>query len=134
MRRLRGIVARLDRRRLARHPRRDRLRTDPAWRHRSAEAKWLPKIATGEILPTAVFTEPNTGSDLGSLQTRAVNAMAMRYRVTGNKTWITHPVRADIMTLLARTDSEREGLQGPLHVHRRKAARQRCRSLSRHRA
>ncbi|RMD47688.1 MAG: acyl-CoA dehydrogenase family protein, partial [Alphaproteobacteria bacterium] len=33
---------------------------------------WLPRIASGEVLPTAVFTEPNTGSDLGSLRTRAV--------------------------------------------------------------
>ena len=36
------------------------------------KAHWLPKLASGEILPTAVFTEPNTGSDLGSLRTRAV--------------------------------------------------------------
>ena len=35
------------------------------------KAKWLPGLASGEILPTAVFTEPNTGSDLGSLRTRA---------------------------------------------------------------
>ncbi|MDP9137313.1 MAG: acyl-CoA dehydrogenase, partial [Pseudomonadota bacterium] len=64
--------------------------------------KWLPKIASGEILPTAVFTEPGTGSDLGSLRTRAVRDGGV-YRITGNKTWITHPVRADIMALLART-------------------------------
>ena len=64
--------------------------------------KWLPGIAAGEILPTAVFTEPDTGSDLASLATRAVRD-GDRYRVTGNKTWITHPVRADIMALLART-------------------------------
>ena len=36
------------------------------------KTKWLPKIASGEVLPTAVFTEPNTGSDLASLKTRAV--------------------------------------------------------------
>ena len=36
--------------------------------------QWLPKIASGEVLPTAVFTEPNTGSDLASLKTRAVKA------------------------------------------------------------
>ncbi|HCE21849.1 MAG TPA: acyl-CoA dehydrogenase, partial [Hyphomonas sp.] len=66
---------------------------------------WLPQIASGEILPTAVFTEPNTGSDLGSLRTRAVKSDdGSHYSVTGNKTWITHPVRADLMTLLARTD------------------------------
>ena len=72
---------------------------------------WLPKIAAGEILPTAVFTEPNTGSDLGSLRTRAVRDGDV-YKITGNKTWITHPVRADIMTLLARTDAEEAGYKG----------------------
>ena len=72
---------------------------------------WLPKIATGEILPTAVFTEPNTGSDLGSLRTRAVKEGDV-YKVTGNKTWITHPARADIMTLLARTDAKEPGYKG----------------------
>ena len=60
--------------------------------------KWLPKIASGEVLPTAVFTEPNTGSDLASLKTRAVRQGDV-YKVYGNKTWITHPVRADLMTL-----------------------------------
>ncbi len=64
---------------------------------------WLPKIAAAEILPTAVFTEPNTGSDLGSLRTRAVRD-GEDYVVTGNKTWITHAARADVMTLLVRTN------------------------------
>lgn len=67
------------------------------------KSQWLPKIASGEILPTAVFTEPNTGSDLGSLRTRAVKE-GEDYRVTGNKTWITHAARTHVMTLLARTD------------------------------
>ncbi|SFQ99886.1 acyl-CoA dehydrogenase family protein [Poseidonocella sedimentorum] len=66
---------------------------------------WLPKIAAAEILPTAVFTEPNTGSDLGALRTRAVRD-GEDWRVTGNKTWITHASRAHVMTLLARTDPE----------------------------
>ncbi|MGE0240177.1 MAG: acyl-CoA dehydrogenase family protein [Parvibaculaceae bacterium] len=72
---------------------------------------WLPRIASGEILPTAVFTEPNTGSDLGALRTRAVRDGDV-YKVTGNKTWITHPARADIMTLLARTDAKEPGYKG----------------------
>ena len=63
---------------------------------------WLPKLASAEILPTAVFTEPNTGSDLGALRTRA-NKDGDDYRVTGNKTWITHATRTQVMTLLART-------------------------------
>ncbi len=66
---------------------------------------WLPKLASGEILPTAVFTEPNTGSDLGALRTRAIRD-GDSYRVTGNKTWITHAARTQVMTLLARTDPD----------------------------
>ena len=58
---------------------------------------------SGEILPTAVFTEPNTGSDLASLTTRAVRDGDV-YRITGQKTWITHAARTHVMTLLARTD------------------------------
>ncbi len=72
---------------------------------------WLPKIASGEILPTAVFTEPNTGSDLASLKTRAAR-IGDQYVVHGNKTWITHPVRADLMTLLVRTNSKEPGHRG----------------------
>jgi len=73
--------------------------------------KWLPKLASGEILPTAVFTEPNTGSDLASLKTRAVREGDV-YKVYGNKTWITHPVRADLMTLLVRTNPKEKGHRG----------------------
>jgi (2S)-methylsuccinyl-CoA dehydrogenase len=73
--------------------------------------KWLPQIASGEVLPTAVFTEPNTGSDLASLKTRAVREGDV-YKVYGNKTWITHPVRADLMTLLVRTDPKEPGYRG----------------------
>ncbi|MCV6603105.1 MAG: acyl-CoA/acyl-ACP dehydrogenase [Cohaesibacter sp.] len=75
------------------------------------KAQWLPKIAAAEILPTAVFTEPNTGSDLASLKTRAV-LDGDAYKVTGNKTWITHPVRADMMTLLTRTNPDEPGYKG----------------------
>ncbi|MEH6693667.1 MAG: acyl-CoA dehydrogenase family protein [Hyphomonas sp.] len=77
------------------------------------KTQWLPKIASGEILPTAVFTEPNTGSDLGSLRTRAVKTDdGSEYAITGNKTWITHPVRADVMTVLARTDPATNNFSG----------------------
>ncbi|WP_349358440.1 acyl-CoA dehydrogenase family protein [Stappia sp.] len=75
------------------------------------KAKWLPKIASGEVLPTAVFTEPNTGSDLASLKTRAVRE-GDTWKIYGNKTWITHPVRADVMTLLARTNPDEPGYKG----------------------
>jgi (2S)-methylsuccinyl-CoA dehydrogenase len=66
------------------------------------KARWLPRIASGEVLPTAVFTEPNTGSDLGSLRTRAVRD-GDDWVITGNKTWITHAARTHVMTVLART-------------------------------
>jgi (2S)-methylsuccinyl-CoA dehydrogenase len=73
--------------------------------------RFLPGIAAGEILPTAVFTEPNTGSDLASLKTRAVGD-GETWRVYGNKTWITHPVRADVMTMLVRTNPDEPGHRG----------------------
>ncbi|WP_298919348.1 acyl-CoA dehydrogenase family protein [uncultured Roseobacter sp.] len=73
--------------------------------------KWLPRLASAETLPTAVFTEPNTGSDLGSLRTRAVKD-GEDYRVTGNKTWITHAARTHVMTLLARTDPNTTDYKG----------------------
>ncbi len=73
---------------------------------------WLPRLASAEILPTAVFTEPNTGSDLGSLRARAVKNADGDYEVTGNKTWITHAARTHVMTLLARTDPETDNHKG----------------------
>ncbi len=73
--------------------------------------QWLPGLASGEILPTAVFTEPNTGSDLGALRTRAVKD-GDDYKVTGNKTWITHAARTHVMTLLARTDPDTTNHKG----------------------
>jgi len=75
------------------------------------KAQWLPKLASGEILPTAVFTEPTTGSDLGSLRTRAVRD-GEDWTVTGNKTWITHAARTHVMTLLARTDPDTTDYRG----------------------
>lgn len=67
------------------------------------KARWLPAVASGAVLPTAVFTEPDTGSDLGNLSTRAVRAADGTWRVSGSKTWITHASRSDLMTMLVRT-------------------------------
>ena len=76
----------------------------------SQRSHWLPRIASGEVLPAAVFTEPDTGSDLGSVRTRAVDA-GENWRITGSKTWITHASRSDLMTLMART-GEAAGYSG----------------------
>lgn len=72
---------------------------------------WLPKIASGEVLPTAVFTEPDTGSDMASLSTRAVKT-DKGWEITGTKNWITHAARADLMTLMARTKPDTSGYAG----------------------
>ena len=78
--------------------------------------RWLKPLATGEVWPTAVFTEPNTGSDLASISTRAVRAKNDKgedvYRIHGAKTWITHGARTDMMTLLARTGPAGSGFKG----------------------
>jgi (2S)-methylsuccinyl-CoA dehydrogenase len=71
----------------------------------------LPLIASGEVLPTAVFTEPDVGSDLGALQTRARRDDG-GWLIDGAKTWITHASRSDLMTLLARTVSDAKGYAG----------------------
>jgi (2S)-methylsuccinyl-CoA dehydrogenase len=118
---VRGTVARLYRRGLARHPQRDRGGADPLRRHAGAEGALAAEIASAEILPTAVFTEPNTGSDLGSLRTRAVRTATAG--VTGNKTWITHAARTDVMTLLARTDPDTTDYRGlSMFLAKRRAA------------
>jgi (2S)-methylsuccinyl-CoA dehydrogenase len=76
------------------------------------KAHWLPKLATGQILPTAVFTEPDIGSDLASLKTRAIRQEDGSYRIVGSKTWITHAARTDLMTVLTRTNPDEPGHAG----------------------
>jgi (2S)-methylsuccinyl-CoA dehydrogenase len=73
---------------------------------------WLPQIADGSVLPTAVFTEPDVGSDLASVRTRAVRQAAGNWQLTGGKTWITHASRADVMTVLARSNPDEKGYAG----------------------
>lgn len=76
------------------------------------KARWLPAIASGEVLPTAVFTEPDTGSDLGSLQSRARRGEDGDWIIDGAKTWITHASRSDLMTMLVRTLPDARGYAG----------------------
>lgn len=75
------------------------------------KARFLPAIASGACLPTAVFTEPDIGSDLAHLKTRAVRDGDV-YRVHGAKTWITQAARADLMTLLVRTNPDKPDHNG----------------------
>ena len=72
---------------------------------------WLRGLAHGSILPTALFTEPDTGSDLASVSTRA-HRSDNTYLITGAKTWSTHASRADLMTMLVRTDPDTKGYGG----------------------
>ena len=74
--------------------------------------EWLPKLASGEVLPTAVFTEPNFGSDLAHIKTKAEKQSDGSWKISGAKTWITHGTRADLMTLLARTNPDDPGYAG----------------------
>ncbi len=76
------------------------------------KARWLPGIADGSLLPTAVFTEPDTGSDLASVRTRATRLDDGSWELHGAKTWITHAARADLMTMMVRTDPEEPGYGG----------------------
>ena len=76
------------------------------------KAHWLPRLASGEVLPTAVFTEPDCGSDLAALRTRATPLPGGRWRIDGSKTWITHGARSDLMTLLARSEPGVDGHAG----------------------
>ncbi|NBB25061.1 acyl-CoA dehydrogenase [Porphyrobacter sp. SLTP] len=76
------------------------------------KAKYLPRIADGSCLPTAVFTEPDTGSDLAAVRTRGARQSDGSWQVTGAKTWITHAARADLMTMLVRTDASVPGYAG----------------------
>ena len=75
------------------------------------KARWLPALASGETLPTAVFTEPGTGSDLGALRTKAVRGDE-GWTITGAKTWITHAARTSLMTVLARTEADTDDHRG----------------------
>jgi len=75
------------------------------------KTRFLPGIAAAEIIPTAVFTEPEAGSDLAAVRTRARRDGA-GYRIDGAKTWATHAGRADLMTVLVRTGPAEAGHRG----------------------
>jgi (2S)-methylsuccinyl-CoA dehydrogenase len=69
--------------------------------------KFLPRIASGELLTAAAFTEPDVGSDTGSMKLRAqLTPDGKSYALTGEKTWCTFANRAHILTVLARTNPD----------------------------
>lgn len=67
--------------------------------------RFLPKIARGETLTAAAFTEPDSGSDTASFKTRAVK-QGDGYLIKGSKMWCTFANRAHILTVMARTDPD----------------------------
>jgi (2S)-methylsuccinyl-CoA dehydrogenase len=68
--------------------------------------RWLPKLATGEVLAAVAVTEPDYGSDVAGLATSAT-ATEGGWLINGVKTWCTFAARADVLMLLARTDPDR---------------------------
>lgn len=77
------------------------------WQAGTEEQKrrFLPKIASGELLTAAAFTEPDVGSDTGSMKCRA-SKEGDEYVLRGEKTWCTFANRAHVLTVLARTDPD----------------------------
>ena len=73
--------------------------------------KWLPGIASGEIITSFALTEPEAGSDSGSVQTRARREGDV-YVLNGSKRYITNAGRADLFTVMARTNPEAKGGSG----------------------
>lgn len=72
------------------------------------KAEWLPRIASGEIVTSFALTEPDVGSDSGSVKTRAVRDGDV-YRLSGTKRYITNADKADLFTVMARTGDEPGG-------------------------
>lgn len=75
------------------------------------KAEWLPKFATGEAIASFALTEPEAGSDAGSLRTTAVRE-GDNYRINGAKRYITNSPRASMFTLMARTEPDVKGAAG----------------------
>ncbi len=68
--------------------------------------KWLPKLATGEMIGAIAMTEPGAGSDLQGVKTRAEKD-GNQYRINGSKTFITNGQLADLIIVVAKTDPEK---------------------------
>ena len=70
------------------------------------KAEWLPRIASGDIVTSFALTEPDVGSDSGSVKTRAVRDGDV-YRLSGTKRYITNADKAQLFTVMARTGEEK---------------------------
>ena len=68
------------------------------------KAKWLPKMASGEIVSAIAMSEPGTGSDLQSVATTAVKNDTGEYELNGQKTFITNGMTANLICVVAKTD------------------------------
>jgi alkylation response protein AidB-like acyl-CoA dehydrogenase len=75
------------------------------WGSPEVKAKYLPKLATGELLGAYCLTEPGAGSDAGSMRTRAVKVDG-GWKITGTKSWITTGPQAGLYIVYAVTDPE----------------------------
>ena len=73
--------------------------------------KWLPGIASGEFISSFALTEPEAGSDAGSLSTKAIRD-GDHYVLNGSKRYITNANKADLFTVMARTDPDTPGAKG----------------------
>lgn len=71
------------------------------------KARWLPKMATGEMRGGIALTEPDCGTDLQAIRTRA-EADGDSYVITGTKTWISNAVEGSFLAVLVKTDAKAE--------------------------
>ena len=71
------------------------------------KAKWLPKFASGELRGGIALTEPDAGTDLQGIRTRA-DKSGNGYSLNGAKTWISNAVEGGVLAILAKTDPEAE--------------------------
>lgn len=75
------------------------------------KSKWLPGIASGDLIASFALTEPEAGSDAGSLTTKAIRD-GDHYVLNGTKRYITNANKADLFTVMARTDPSMPGAKG----------------------
>lgn len=73
---------------------------------------WLPKLASGAVIGSFALTEPDVGSDSAAVKTKAVKQADGSYRLSGTKRYITNADKADVFTVMARTDPEQTGARG----------------------